>query len=141
MASMIDATFGEDILSAAKDTAADYKLRNVTYLMGGDASQGGANSDCSHFVHDILSQTGIDLPYVTTHSIGGSPDYREVNQEDAFLGVIVVQGGHMGVYSGTDASGNILGWQMGNHGAANGKWGVGGWFENAADLRFYAPVV
>ena len=139
MAVIINQEMGADILLAAQDTAADYNERGVTYHLGGDASQGGSTSDCSHFVHDAIGQVGIELPYVTTQTISNSPDYSEIGIEDAFEGVVLVQGAHMGIYSGIDVNGLVHGWQMGNHGAANGKWGPGGWFDHPNDLRFYAP--
>jgi hypothetical protein len=53
---------------------------------------------------------------------------------------VIVQGNHMGIYTGTDPEGVVQGVQMGNHGAQTAPWGPGGWFSNAGDLRFYRPV-
>ena len=61
MAVIINQEMGADILIAAQDTAADYNERGVTYRMGGDASQGGSTSDCSHFVHDAIRQVRLSF--------------------------------------------------------------------------------
>jgi hypothetical protein len=46
----------------------------------------------------------------------------------------------MGIYTGkADAQGHPLGVQMGNHGAATGAWGPGGWFAKGDDMRSYRP--
>jgi cell wall-associated NlpC family hydrolase len=47
---------GYEIVIDAYAVAADYQSRGVKYRMGGDSSQGGAYSDCSHFVNDVLKK-------------------------------------------------------------------------------------
>jgi NlpC/P60 family len=132
---------GQDVSQHAESVAADYQDRGVTYQMGGDASSGGDTSDCSHFVHDVLQQSGVDTPYTTTAGMSSSANFTQVPAADAQAGDVLVQGGHMGVFTGqTDAQGRPMGTQMGNHGAQDGPFGPGGWFPSGNDLRYYRPV-
>lgn len=137
---LIDEGAGQEIVTAAQEIGADYTRRGVKYKLGGDASTGGRFSDCSHYVNHVLNQSGFALDYVTTSGIGNSPDYELVSPDDSFPGMILVQGGHMGIFTGFDSNDMARGWQMGNHGVLNAKWGVGGWFDKAQDLRFYSPI-
>jgi hypothetical protein len=125
----------------AESVANDYSQRGVTYQMGGDASQDdGATSDCSHFVNDVLQRSGLDIPYTTTAGMADSPHFDEVPQAEARPGDVIVQGGHMGIYSGTtDSDGHPIGTQMGNHGAREAPWGPGGWFPSGGSIKFYRP--
>ena len=137
----IDEETGVDIVVSAKEIGADYTRRGVKYKIGGDASTGGKFSDCSHYVNHVLNQTGLALDYVTTSGIGSSPDYERISEDDAFPGVVLVQGAHMGIFTGFDENNFTRGWQMGNHGIAIGKWGAKGWFDHPEDLRYYAPLI
>jgi hypothetical protein len=131
---------GDEIASKAQDKIAEYKKNGITY------SQSGAKgtADCSHFVHDVLTSSGMDAPHVTAKDgelgIRTSPAFEEVT--DPQPGDVVWQPGppaHMGVYTGKDADGHVLGAEMGNHGAAVGKWGPGGWFKGGDEMTFYRP--
>jgi cell wall-associated NlpC family hydrolase len=136
----IDQAESQEVERNAVTIAQDYDNRGVTYSSGGDASDGGSTSDCSHFVNDVLQQAGVDVPYTTTAGMANSPNFQEVEEADARPGDVIVQGNHMGIYTGTDPEGVVQGVQMGNHGAQTAPWGPGGWFSNAGDLRFYRPV-
>lgn len=138
---LIDKHTGNLIAQKSAEVAKDYRDRGVTYYMGDDAEADGDTADCSHFVHDVLNQSGIDIPYVTTSDIGNDSHFNRIPASEARAGDIIVQGHHMGVYTGendpdTDCP---LGYQMGDHGAAKGKWGDGGWFAHPEDMRFYRP--
>lgn len=129
---------GNNIAAKAATVAQDYKTRGVTYVYGADASGGGTTSDCSHFVADVLGQAGLSISYVTTTTISTSSSFQNVVAAKAQAGDVIVQGGHMGVYSGeVDAQKHPKGYQMGNSGAALGIWGPGGWFKKPEDLRYY----
>lgn len=149
---------GKRIANKAKEVANDYNGRQngtgVIYESGGDASKGGLTSDCSHFVHDVLKQAGINVPYVTAQElkkypeiyIGNSPYFIEIPKNEARAGDVMVQnatrGSHMGIYTGTsDEYGNPQGWQMGKNGADLGSWGTGNktWFPGG-DLKYYRPA-
>jgi cell wall-associated NlpC family hydrolase len=124
----------------AEAVANDYNTRGVGYAMGGNASAGGETSDCSHFVHDVLQRAGVDVPYTTTGEIGTSPHFEKVPAGEERAGDVIVQGGHMGVYSGEkDANGHPIGTQMGDHGTKEAPWGPGGWFGHPDDTRYYRP--
>jgi|GEM_PF-5390146 len=129
---------GQKISEIATSVAQDYENRDVTYQMGGDASAGGDTSDCSHFVHDVLQQAGINVPYTTTGDMAKSPNFTAIPPDQVRPGDVIVQGDHMGIYTKT-VNGIVNGMQMGDHGAQDAKWGSGGWFKNAGDLRFYRP--
>ena len=135
----IDADVSQEVANTAVTVAQDYDDKNVTYQMGGDASAGGDTSDCSHFVNDVLQRSGVDVPYTPTADMADSPYFQEVSQSDARPGDVIVQGEHMGIYTGTDANGAVRGVQMGNHGAQSAPWGEGGWFKDAGDMTFYRP--
>jgi cell wall-associated NlpC family hydrolase len=138
--SSIDDHTGASVAQTALDVAADYAARGVSYQMGGNASGGGEASDCSHFVNDALQRSGVDVPYVNTAEIATSGHFAEVPANEAHAGDVVVQGAHMGVFTGGgDADGHPIGVQMGNHGAQAAPWGPGGWFSNGGDIRFYRP--
>jgi hypothetical protein len=136
----IDQRQGAQVSLQAGGVANAYAGRQVTYQMGGDASQGGKTSDCSHFVNDVLSQAGLDIPHATAHDMADSEYFDEVPTSEARAGDIIVQGGHMGIYSGTnDTAGHPIGTPVGNHAGTMAPWGSGGWFLNQGDLTFYRP--
>jgi len=125
----------------ASTVAGDYRARGVTYQMGGSAANGGQTSDCSHYVHDVMNQSGVNVPYVTTGQIGTHPNYQNVSASEARAGDVIVQGGHMGIYTGRqDDRGRPVGTQMGTSGARDAPWGEGGWFAQPGDTRYYRPV-
>lgn len=132
---------GAQVAAIAAATGQDYKDRGVTYQLGASAANGGTKSDCSHFVHHVMQQAGVNVPYETTSSILNSGSYQEVTAANAQPGDVLVQGGHMGVYAGTtDSQGRPQGWQMGNNGAQLGAWGPNGWFYPNQPLRYFRPV-
>ena len=138
----IDQKMGESVADKAEEVAADYKARGVKYARGGDASGGGTTADCSHYVNDVLRQAGINAPYVTTATIASSPGFVQVTADDVRAGDVIVQGDHMGIYSGEDdAKGHPLGYQMGvKSGASEATWGPGGrWFPDATPT-YYRPI-
>ena len=113
-------------------------MRHVKYEYGADAADGGNRSDCSHFVHDVLNQAGVAVPYITTSQMTGSPYFVPVPASQAEPGDIMVQGAHMGIYNGhLDSEGHPQGYQMGDHGARLAPFGPGGWFANGSRLTFY----
>jgi hypothetical protein len=133
---------GQAIAAKALDVAKDYSDRGVTYGYGDDASNNGATSDCNHFVHDVLQQAGIDVPPTATWQVADRPNFFDpVDASDARAGDIIVQGQHMGIYTGTaDAQGHPQGIQMGDHGAQQAPWGPGGWFGAAGTIQFYRVI-
>ncbi len=120
----VTAATGQAIAQTAATVMADYKARNVKYNLGSDASDGGALSDCNHFVMDVLDHAGFSgLNDFTTTSIGNDPQFVKVPAGQQQPGDVIVtsptagsQHGHMGVYSGTDAQGRPTGYQMGTTG-------------------------
>ncbi len=134
-------TAGVGAAGIALSVAAEYNARGVTYAYGGDAASGGATSDCSHFVHDVLKRSGLAAPYVDTAGIAGSSSFVLMAAAEAAAGDVMVQADHMGVFTGErdKKSGCPMGVQMGTHGAANAPWGPGGWFKGGEDLRYYRP--
>lgn len=131
---------GQDVAAKSETVGQDYKDRGVTYQMGGDAAGGGDTSDCSHYVHDVYQQQGVDVPYETTSTISESSAYDEVPAADARAGDTIVQGGHMGIYNGNvDSQGRPEGWQMGSSGPKLGKWGPNGWFNQDQTPKYYRP--
>jgi cell wall-associated NlpC family hydrolase len=127
--------------------AANYRARNVKYVYGGDASTGGTTSDCSHFVHDVLSRAGIGSPLVTAKpsdvGIANSGAFQKVNGPPQAGDIIVEKLGsgaddwHMGIYLGTkNPQGAPVGMQMGvNHGVGPMPWKSGPW----GTPGFYRP--
>jgi hypothetical protein len=75
---------GEPVAAAvgynAESVANDYATRGVTYSLGGSASDGGDTSDCSHFVNDVLTRAGLDVPYTTTAEMPTSEHFDEVGR-------------------------------------------------------------
>ena len=134
---LIDPQKGESIIRVAEQVAQDYRERGVQYREGGDASAGGHYSDCSHFVHDVLTQAGYRIPYITTSGMAKSDYFSEIQLSVAKAGDVIVQGHHMGVFQGTYIGGCPIGTQMGITGPKDGKWGPGGWFDDPDDMRFY----
>ena len=52
--------------------------------------------DCSHLVHQMLTATGLDYPYATSHEIfAGIPQFRRVHNAQA--GDLIVWPGHVGL--------------------------------------------
>lgn len=138
--SPIDERQGVQVASYAERVADDYAVRQVAYRTGGDASAGGKTSDCAHFVSDVLSQAGLDIPDTTAQDVTDSEYFDEVPASEARAGDVIVQGGHMGIYSGTkDAAGHPIGTPVGNHSGAMAPWSSGGWFANQGDVRFFRP--
>lgn len=138
---------GNEVVMKANEVLADYKVRQVHYHKPGDASKGGSESDCNHFVNDVLKKFGLNAPLVTTGNIG-YPAYVLVPQSEAKSGDIMVQRwfnmkendfeGHMGIYTGlTDPTGHPLGVEMGTQGIWTAPWGPGGWFQGGTSLQFY----
>ena len=125
---------GDKIAQKAKEKVADYKKAGITYAQTGAPG----TADCSHFVHDVLKSSGVDVPYVTTKDIATSKHFQKVT--DPKPGDIIWQPGHMGIYTGKNDKGQPLGAQMGEHGAAVGTWGEGGWFKGGDQAVFYKPV-
>jgi cell wall-associated NlpC family hydrolase len=136
---------GEQVVEIAEQRSKDYGDRKVKYVMGGDASQGGTTSDCSHFVKDVLSSAGLKTPYTTTKAIEKSPYFYQIPPEQAQPGDIIVQSGHMGIYTGkfyTDKKyqGSPEAIQMGGKGARPAPWGPKGWFSKPEkEPRYYRP--
>jgi hypothetical protein len=131
---------GNEIVIKAYAVAADYQARGVKYKLGGDASGGGAYSDCSNFVNDVLKKSGLNAPYVDTATIGW-PHYAVIPADQAKPGDIIVRRwfdpdanqfeGHMGIYTGdVDSHGRPSGVQMGKSGPQTALWGPNGWFTN-----------
>lgn len=127
---------GASIAQKAKEKMAEYKSKGVTYSQTAPFYPASNHADCSHFVHDVLKSSGVDVPYVTTHGIADSPHFKATT--DPQPGDVIVQGGHMGIYTGKNDKGQPMGAQMGEHGAAEGPWGKGGWFGSAAPV-YYQP--
>lgn len=122
----------------AESLTSTYSSKKVEYQMGAQYSDENLKSDCSHFVHDVLVKSGYEIPYQSTSMMSGSKYYDKTDSPVA--GDVMVQGGHMGVYSGTeDDKGNPQGYQMGNSGAKLGSWGPKGWFNKDKDLIYYRP--
>ncbi len=122
------------IADIAAYVAKDYQGRDITWVDGADASKGGRTSDCSHFVHDVLTQAGCGVPYESTFSIGRSPYFELIRREQPRRGDVIVQGDHMGIYVG-DEGGKPHAIQMGKHGARDVPWGGRGF--PAGRIRFY----
>jgi hypothetical protein len=128
-----------NIVNSAQQLAEEYRNTGVTYAdytKGEDPTAEG-NSDCSHFVASALNQSGIEVPYTTTAQMPTSPYYQTVTQPTP--GDVIVQGGHMGIFTRFDSAGRPLGLQMGTHGAQEGPFGPGGWFKDADQLAYYRP--
>jgi NlpC/P60 family len=136
----IGAALGQAVAQKANSVAANYRTRNVKYSPGGNAANGGTTSDCSHFVNDVLKQSGIDAPYATAQpseiAIAQSPAFEKVTGAPQ-PGDIIVQGNHMGVYQRHE-QGHPVGTQMGDHHISEAPWGPGGWFGNAP-VEYYRP--
>lgn len=124
---------GGKIAEKAKEKVAEYKKAGITYAQTGAAG----TADCSHFVHDVLKSSGVSVPYVTTKDIATSSHFQKVT--DPQPGDVIWQPGHMGIYTGTNEKGQPLGAQMGEHGAATGTWGEGGWFKGGNQVTYYRP--
>lgn len=133
---------GDAVAKTAASLARDYNnVRHVQYQDGEGASGGGNKSDCSHFVNDVLKQSGSSAGYVTTGDLYNGKNARNNYTETTTnpqAGDIMVQwkadnvtsdggtyaGGHMGVYNGTqDRSGNPQGWEMGHSGVKLAPFG------------------
>jgi hypothetical protein len=136
---------GQAVADMAKAKGKEYKEKGVKYSMSPPYYPASAHSDCSHFVNETLKASGVNVPYVTTAGIAGSKSFTEVTSPQP--GDVIWQPGkpgdhgHMGIYTGQDAAGHPLGEQMGTHGAAEGKWGDGGWFHGGGETKYYRPVV
>jgi hypothetical protein len=138
--SPIDERQGVQVARSAQTVAGVYARRQVTYQAGGDAADGGGTSDCSHFVSDVLNQAGLDVPHTATRDIADSEYFDEVPASEARAGDVIVQGSHMGIYSGgNDLAGHPIGTPVGNHAGAVTPWVLGGWFANQGDVRFFRP--
>ncbi len=124
---------GEKIAQKAKDKVAEYKKAGIQYAQTGAPG----TADCSHFVHDVLGASGLDVPHVSTKEIGASKHFTKVTAPQP--GDIIWQPGHMGVYVGKNEKGQPLGAQMGEHGAAVGVWGEGGWFGGGDQVTYFHP--
>jgi hypothetical protein len=101
----------------------------------------GSISDCSNFVKFVLNRSGLgSIPYTPTAAMPSSPHFVLVPDGQQQAGDIIVQSGHMGIYTGkTDDSGNPIGIQMGNHQVGPAPWGPGGWFKGGGTLEFFRP--
>ena len=146
----------------AESVANSYQNRHVTYPVypkdangkpivkypnDRDASCGGDVADCSHFVHDVLVHSGLNIPYetpvetMTTQGIKkNNPNFTKVSPAQARAGDIIVRGGHMGIFSGAyDAGGRPIGTQMGDHGVKDVTWGPDGDIYAGDSNEFYRP--
>ncbi len=154
-ATPISAMTGKLVANTALQVAANYKVRRVAYKLGGDASQGGQTSDCSHFVRDVLTQSGVAPPGLTItarpgpFTISKSSAFQKVTGPPQAGDIVVEQTGpnpqtdwHMGIYLGVNnAQGAPVGMQMGQHtkptvGPAGMAWSSGPW----GSPTFYRPV-
>ncbi len=104
---------GEAVAIKAKTLQDQWNAGKITYDQVDDKDypkdspnvSANNTSDCSHFVHEALQQSGYTVPYVTTSSIGTSPAFTEViDIGQVQRGDIIVQypdGGpaHMGIYT------------------------------------------
>lgn len=125
---------GDKIAQKAKEKVDEYQKAGITYAPTGAPG----TADCSHFVHDVLRSSGLNIPYVTTNGIKTSKYFTKVT--DPQPGDVIWQPGHMGIYMGKNEKGQPLGAQMGKHGAALGVWGEEGWFEYGDETKFFHPA-
>ena len=72
--------------------------------------------DCTDFCRRS-TQDGLGSDWKSSHKAstgmfkgGDHPGYTQVEASDAQAGDVVVQGGHAGLYIGTDKGGNVWGW-------------------------------
>ena len=70
-----------------------------------------------------------------------SANFTEIDKANIQAGDIILQASHMGIYTRTDANGQVMGIQMGNHAVQQAPWGEGGWFANPDALSFYRPII
>lgn len=138
----ISAQTGEAIERKSVQVVSDYKARGVTYLLGGNASNGGKTSDCTNFISDVLKQSGLTIPYTATAQFAASIYYEVIPASEARAGDIMVQGSHAGIFTGTfDSKKHPLGAEMGDHGpVVFAPWGPGGWFDQPTTLKYYRPL-
>jgi cell wall-associated NlpC family hydrolase len=152
----IDAGTGQQLSMISSQVANVFKGMGVKYpsspglssvLSAPPASRNlaigaGSVSDCSNFVKYVLNQAGLSsIPYTPTAGVTNSPHYTKVPAGQERAGDIIVQSGHMGIYTGNkDGNGNPIGVQMGNHQVGPAPWGPGGWFPGGGTLQFFRPT-
>ena len=114
--------------------------REGTSLPARGASAVLAVRDGAGDVHDEGHESGIEMPPTSTRELEGNPGYLPVSSDEAELGDVIWQPGHMGIYSGDDEDASPRGWQMGTHGAAELTWGPDGDFTGGDDTRHNRPL-
>lgn len=138
----VDEDTSANIAKNSDEVLDDYKKRGVKYIggPGSDAAKSGTNSDCSNYVHHVMQQSGVNVPYKTTKNIGDGKDYSEVPSGSERPGDVIVQGGHMGVIKETnDSRGRPKGNQMGEHGPAAVPFGPNGSINPHEPVKIYRP--
>jgi type VI secretion system secreted protein VgrG len=136
----VSAEDGQKVADKSAELANDYTQRSVKYGWGKSAADGGTESDCSHFVQHAMKKSGIDVPYESTSTIGSSTAYTEIPADQARAGDVIVQGGHMGIYTGrNDGRGRPIAVQMGEGGAREGMFGPDGWFNKDQPMKVHRP--
>ena len=95
------------------DLATMYRGHDIGYDIGSDGSDG--KIDCSHFVHKVYGECGLDYPYVKSASFARLGHFRKVVNEPVRHGDIIVfledDGNiedHSGIVTDVSESGEIL---------------------------------
>lgn len=68
--------------------------QGTKYKWGGKTKDG---VDCSHFVHEVYKELGMDYKYQTTKTFTQSPNFIEVPTPS--IGDVILLPGHMGLYN------------------------------------------
>lgn len=135
------ASESSSLVTEYKDKEVKYQKTRPSYPAKNSHGKTVMHSDCSSYVADTMSRSGVGVPDTTTGALETSQDYELVAPEDARPGDVIRQGGHMGIYTGTDDRGRPTGNQMGTHGAAEQPWGPHGVFEGGSHTQYYRPRV
>ena len=160
------ATLGQVIVDHAQQLENQWNAQHVTYQLipDGQYPPGTPNistnntSDCNHFVHQVLQQSGLNISYVTAGGDGGAPigasrEYVEIPAAGIQPGDIIVQypaGGdaQMGIYTrtekGSDGKDCYLAVAMDKSGVRELPWsesgGVGTAVSAGGPIKFYRPA-
>ena len=62
----------------------------------GDRAKTEEETDCSHFVNEIMKRNGFAFPYLPTSSLGCLSVFKEVPEKEASPGDLILYPGHVG---------------------------------------------
>jgi hypothetical protein len=127
----------DHVASTAAAVGKSYQQANTGYYQARPLLPNTA--DCNSYVHDVYGQAGIDLPATSTRDLDNNINYQPIDEDDAEPGDIILEPGHMGIYTGDDEDGDPRGWQMGKSGAKELTWGENGDF-SGEDPRYFRPL-